>query len=99
MWAYYIIVAPTTFKLLRDLGADVWSIGMIPKYTLFMGLIAAIILLVLNAKNIKRLEAGTGGNPINSIFYLSSVYLITIITFIGESALIVQTAVYIPFKH
>lgn len=98
MWIYFMFIAPTSFKLLSDINQNLWFISKVPQYTLFFGMIISFALLIYHHKNNNKLQSETGGNPLNSILSVSAAYLITIITFIGEVAIMIQTAIAIPFK-
>lgn len=99
MWGYFTFIAPTTFKMLRDIGQDIWFISRIPQYTLFFGMILSMVLIYGHSRNLTKLQNGTGGTQLKSILFLSIAYLIPLVTFIGEVSLMVQTAIAIPMKH
>jgi hypothetical protein len=97
LWGYYLFAAPTTFRLLSDTGQEPWLLSMIPKYTLFFGLIASLVALYVGNKNDKKIECGAGGNTSKSVAVISLAYIIPLMICVGEMSLIVQTSIAIPF--
>jgi len=96
LWGYYLFVAPTTFRLLSDTGQQPWFLSMVPKYTLFFGLIASIAALYVGNRNDKKIASGAGGNVSKSVAAMTIAYLIPLIICLGEMSLIVQTSIAIP---